>query len=49
MKVVALGVKGIRLRFTAQEEDAEQALKAIGDTSPPVSRRAHNERVAAIT
>ncbi|MBJ5825823.1 fused PTS fructose transporter subunit IIA/HPr protein [Salmonella enterica subsp. enterica serovar Meleagridis] len=32
MKVVALGVKkGHRLRFTAQGEDAEQALKAIGD------------------
>ncbi|EPW1450219.1 fused PTS fructose transporter subunit IIA/HPr protein [Salmonella enterica subsp. houtenae serovar 43:z4:z23:-] len=32
MKVVALGVKkGYRLRFTAQGEDAEQALKAIGD------------------
>ncbi|EEJ3230213.1 fused PTS fructose transporter subunit IIA/HPr protein [Salmonella enterica subsp. enterica serovar Cerro] len=32
MKVVALGVKkGHRLRFTAQSEDAEQALKAIGD------------------
>lgn len=32
MKVVALGVKkGHRLRFTAQDEDAEQALKAIGD------------------
>ncbi|ECK6645839.1 fused PTS fructose transporter subunit IIA/HPr protein [Salmonella enterica] len=31
MKVVALGVKkGHRLRFTAQGEDAEQALKAIG-------------------
>ncbi|EOG5892321.1 fused PTS fructose transporter subunit IIA/HPr protein [Salmonella enterica subsp. enterica serovar Dublin] len=34
MKVVALGVKkGHRLRFTAQGEDAEQALKAIGDAS----------------
>ncbi|ECG8590717.1 fused PTS fructose transporter subunit IIA/HPr protein [Salmonella enterica subsp. salamae] len=32
MKVVALGVKkGHRLRFTAQGEDAEHALKAIGD------------------
>ncbi|EBX9174284.1 HPr family phosphocarrier protein [Salmonella enterica subsp. enterica serovar Kandla] len=32
MKVVALGVKkGHRLRFTAHGEDAEQALKAIGD------------------
>lgn len=32
MKVVALGVKkGHRLRFTALGEDAEQALKAIGD------------------
>ncbi|EBW4973024.1 HPr family phosphocarrier protein [Salmonella enterica subsp. enterica] len=32
IKVVALGVKkGHRLRFTAQGEDAEQALKAIGD------------------
>ncbi|MEH6124082.1 fused PTS fructose transporter subunit IIA/HPr protein [Salmonella enterica subsp. enterica serovar Newport] len=32
MKVVALGVKkGHRLCFTAQGEDAEQALKAIGD------------------
>ncbi|HCL5253320.1 TPA: fused PTS fructose transporter subunit IIA/HPr protein [Salmonella enterica] len=32
MKVVALGVKkGHRLRFTAKGEDAEQALKAIGD------------------
>lgn len=32
MKVVALGVKkGHRLRFTAQGEDAEQALKVIGD------------------
>ncbi|ECZ8767217.1 fused PTS fructose transporter subunit IIA/HPr protein [Salmonella enterica subsp. enterica serovar Virchow] len=32
MKVVALGVKkGHRLRFTAQGEVAEQALKAIGD------------------
>ncbi|EPE57681.1 fused PTS fructose transporter subunit IIA/HPr protein [Salmonella enterica] len=32
MKVVALGVKkGHRLRFTAQGEDAEQALKATGD------------------
>lgn len=32
MKVVALGVKqGHRLRFTAQGEDAEQALKAIGE------------------
>lgn len=32
MKVVALGVKkGHRLRFTAQGEDAELALKAIGD------------------
>ncbi|EDF1756723.1 TPA_asm: HPr family phosphocarrier protein [Salmonella enterica subsp. enterica serovar Enteritidis] len=32
MKVVELGVKkGHRLRFTAQGEDAEQALKAIGD------------------
>ncbi|EGZ4335213.1 fused PTS fructose transporter subunit IIA/HPr protein [Salmonella enterica subsp. enterica serovar Texas] len=32
MKVVALGVKkGHRLRFTAQGEDAEQALKEIGD------------------
>jgi len=32
MKVVALGVKkGHRLRFTAQGDDAEQALKAIGD------------------
>lgn len=32
MKVVALGVKkGHRLRFIAQGEDAEQALKAIGD------------------
>lgn len=32
MKVVALGVKsGHRLRFTARGEDAEQALKAIGD------------------
>ncbi|EBY0107777.1 HPr family phosphocarrier protein [Salmonella enterica subsp. enterica serovar Bahati] len=32
MKLVALGVKkGHRLRFTAQGEDAEQALKAIGD------------------
>ncbi|EAA8907173.1 fused PTS fructose transporter subunit IIA/HPr protein [Salmonella enterica subsp. enterica] len=32
MKVVALGVKkGHRLRITAQGEDAEQALKAIGD------------------
>lgn len=32
MKVVALGVKkGHRLRFTAQGEDAEQALTAIGD------------------
>ncbi|WP_122407084.1 fused PTS fructose transporter subunit IIA/HPr protein [Salmonella enterica] len=32
MKVVALDVKkGHRLRFTAQGEDAEQALKAIGD------------------
>ncbi|EGN8503707.1 fused PTS fructose transporter subunit IIA/HPr protein [Salmonella enterica subsp. enterica serovar Muenster] len=32
MKVVALGVKkGHRLRFTAQGEDTEQALKAIGD------------------
>ncbi|EMZ7079148.1 fused PTS fructose transporter subunit IIA/HPr protein [Salmonella enterica] len=32
MKVVVLGVKkGHRLRFTAQGEDAEQALKAIGD------------------
>ncbi|ENM8021682.1 fused PTS fructose transporter subunit IIA/HPr protein [Salmonella enterica] len=32
MKVVALGVKkGHHLRFTAQGEDAEQALKAIGD------------------
>ncbi|WGA64792.1 fused PTS fructose transporter subunit IIA/HPr protein [Escherichia fergusonii] len=32
MKVVALGVKkGHRLRFTAQGEDAEQALNAIGD------------------
>ncbi|EKP1356032.1 fused PTS fructose transporter subunit IIA/HPr protein [Salmonella enterica] len=32
MKVVALGVKkGHRLRFTAQGEDAEQVLKAIGD------------------
>lgn len=32
MKVVALGVKkGHRLRFTAQGEDAEAALKAIGD------------------
>ncbi len=32
MKVVALGVKkGHSLRFTAQGEDAEQALKAIGD------------------
>lgn len=32
MKVVALGVKKChRLRFTAQGEDAEQALKAIGD------------------
>ncbi|EPC5539101.1 fused PTS fructose transporter subunit IIA/HPr protein [Salmonella enterica] len=32
MKVVALGVKkGHRLRFTAQGEDAKQALKAIGD------------------
>ncbi|EBY6344282.1 HPr family phosphocarrier protein [Salmonella enterica subsp. enterica serovar Enteritidis] len=32
MKVVALGMKkGHRLRFTAQGEDAEQALKAIGD------------------
>lgn len=32
VKVVALGVKkGHRLRFTAQGEDAEQALKAIGD------------------
>lgn len=32
MKVVALGVKkGHRLRFTAQGEDAEQALKAIVD------------------
>lgn len=32
MKVVALGVKkGHRLRFTASGEDAEQALKGIGD------------------
>ncbi len=32
MKVVALGVKkGHHLRFTAQGDDAEQALKAIGD------------------
>ncbi|WPU24552.1 fused PTS fructose transporter subunit IIA/HPr protein [Cedecea neteri] len=32
MKVVALGVKkGHRLRFTAQGQDAEQALKAIGE------------------
>ncbi|WP_165432022.1 fused PTS fructose transporter subunit IIA/HPr protein [Atlantibacter hermannii] len=32
MKVVALGVKqGHRLRFTAQGDDAEQALKAIGE------------------
>jgi phosphocarrier protein FPr len=32
MKVVALGVKkGHRLRFTAVGEDAEQALKAIGE------------------
>lgn len=32
MKVVALGVKkGHRLRFTAQGEDAEQALQAIGE------------------
>jgi phosphocarrier protein FPr len=32
MKVVALGVKkGHHLRFTAQGEDAEQALKAIGE------------------
>lgn len=32
MKVVALGVKkGHRLRFTAQGDDAEQALKGIGD------------------
>ncbi len=31
MKVVALGVKEDRLRFTAQGADAEQALKAIGN------------------
>lgn len=32
MKVVALGVKkGHRLRFTAQGEDAQQALDAIGE------------------
>ncbi len=32
MKVVALGVKkGHRLRFTAQGEDAQQALAAIGE------------------
>lgn len=45
MKVVALGVKkGHRLRFTAQGEDAEQALKAIGDAIAAGLGRAHNEQ-----
>ncbi|BBE54723.1 HPr family phosphocarrier protein [Klebsiella pneumoniae] len=35
MKVVALGVKkGHRLRFTAQGEDAQQALMRLAKRSP---------------
>jgi phosphocarrier protein FPr len=45
MKVVALGVKkGHRLRFTAQGDDAEQALKAIGEAIAAGLGRAHNEQ-----
>lgn len=45
MKVVALGVKkGHRLRFTAQGEDAEQALNAIGDAIAAGLGRVCNEQ-----
>ncbi len=50
MKVVALGVKkGHHLRFTANGEDAEAALKAIGEAINEGRGRSMSRRVATIT